>query len=466
MRIVTDKNPKPLLRTFFAIATLLAGCSGLNERAEKYYEAELYQDAIKIYEEVLANNPSDRDALNGISKAKRRYAEQKILQARMSRIGGNQQNSLNLLLEATNLLASPSQRIEGSVISSLEEERAGAFKYFNHTISASLNSNLPLKAFDFFQRYSSIFSQTENMATMGTIKSRIWNSGKTQCKVLKDSGRDKLGFFAAFSTSFCNVWEDQKRSPTTDEKLKESTLYGSVSISVQIGGASSLALSEIKRRLEESFRSSKWYSPLGKRQAAVKMNGRVIISNHQEPDVKVKQYTVSIPFTTQATQVINGTPVSMPRTITKNVPRSHAYSGYNHTQFLLINVSGSVNLQEGNVPLALSEKLEEVSFVHNNSVPEIGLYPEDKRVTSPDDFLANQSQLLADTMGSKLGELWKNLYCEPRNRNISLAETGEQVLRCLSAHGVEEPPNFVNIWFSKYFGLKADRATQLLGFRR
>jgi tetratricopeptide (TPR) repeat protein len=436
-----------------AIVALLAGCTSLDERADKYYEAELYPEAIRIYEKSLAKDPSDQGALKGIAKAKRKYAEQKILQARMSRIGGNQQNSLNLLSEATQLLASTNQMVEGRVLSSLEEERSGGFRYFNENISAALKSNLPLKALDFFQTYSSIFSEPQNISNLESIRSRISIAGKGQCKVLRDSGRSDLGFFAEFSVSFCKVWEGHKRSPATDGKLKQSGLYGNVSLSLHVDGASSSANSEIKRQLKESFDSSKWYSPSGKRVAAIRVIGRVTRTSHQEPDIKMKQYTESVPFTTEA------------RTIYKNISRSHAYSGYNHTQFLFLTLTGSLHLMESDIPLAISEKLEETSFVHNNSIPAIGLYPEGDRSTSQDDFLASKSKILADTMKSKLNELWKNLYCAPKNKNISIAETGEQVLRCLSAHDSNAPPAFVNIWFTKQFGLKADRTIQLLELR-
>src|SRR4051794_18068864 len=95
---------KKWFRYFWVLAVLVAflGCSSLKKKAQESLEAGSYDRAMQLFEQYLRKNPDDSEALQGLKDARHGWIDKKLISVRMARLAGNQQQALDLLLEALN----------------------------------------------------------------------------------------------------------------------------------------------------------------------------------------------------------------------------------------------------------------------------------------------------------------------------------------------------------------------------
>src|SRR5262245_54526784 len=155
----------PLLRrsrisragTLAAILVLTA-CSTLHRQARDRMKAGSYEEAVALYDRILLEDPKDSEAAAERAKAREKYIDQKLLVVRRSRVGGNLQNSVDLLLEIVTKENEWHSFPGGAVAYTQDEESAEALKYVGHLVHAALSRDLPLRGYVLTTRYAPIFS--------------------------------------------------------------------------------------------------------------------------------------------------------------------------------------------------------------------------------------------------------------------------------------------------------------------
>lgn len=482
-----------------AIATmaLSSGCNTARKRAEKFFEAEAYEDAAAAYEEVLRDDPNDADATIALQICRNKIIATKLIEVRLSRMAGNKQNSLDMLHAV--VVSENGWKVfpKGQVAFTQEEEATFALTYLTSKVRSSLARNLPMPADMLIKKYRPIFEGNLSVK-FGKLAQATQSAGKARCDSFSRMASNETGaYYAYFVRRFCAYWGVPQREVASTDQFRQSELFGKVNVSTHIDGIASEVAATLSESVRESFLASPWHDAKGHKTVAIALSGRFIRKNSVQPINLVHEYTVQIPYVEyvpvtktrqvpynstqyrcdsvfvngQYTQICGNVPVTEYRTeyYTENEPvtryrtepRSQPYEANKHYQLLGLVLTGEVRLGKYVRPIALTEKSEKDGIQHDWNLPAIGLFPSSPNLPDPLEWLKEQSKLVGYRVNVIGDELWDNLYCKPQVKDRSVAAQGERVNRCLKLK-LGTPPAFADKWYESVVGLKVSEVKDAL----
>lgn len=477
-----------LCTALVALTLFLEGCSTAHKRAEKYLEAQAYDDAASTFEEILREDPKDADAVIGLQVARNKIIDTKLIQIRLSRMAGNQQNAIDMLLNLVDAENSWKLYPKGQVAFTQAEESSLALSFLKTKVKEYLAKKHPLPADIQLKRYRPIF-EGDLVTKFSMLQGEVQKYGRNRCENLSSEGSSKnLPYYAYFIRRFCAYWGGPQRETASTDDSRLAELFGRVEVTLRIKGIPQELSGVLTETLRDSFSDSPWYDPKGKKTVRVILDGDFLKRHEKEAVRLVHQYTEQVPYTAyvpvmqsrqvpyssssyqcdtvyggygQSAQVCGYVPVTKYRTeyytetvaVTqyREVPRTQPYEADKHYQFLGLLVKGRVEFGSYQKVIEITEKSEETSFQHDWNLPEIGLTPKALELPDPLDWLKDQGKSVATQTAEAGSQLWTNLFCKPQVKDRSIASQGDQVHRCLKQH-LGDPPKFAEKWYDSIIG--------------
>ena len=473
---------------------LMAGmtaCSSLQKKAEADFQAGAYEEAIATYDQILAKDPTDSDAVAGRLKARQKLIDTKLIEVRRTRMAGNEQNGIDILNHLVTLEDKWGYYPGGPVAYTQEEESGEAMRFLDGEVASALKQSFPLRASYLLTHYGKIF-QGDLAGAYGRAVALVRTSGRRGCEQIATGTGPAKPYFDEFVQRYCAHWgvTPAKLSVAGRRKLKQ--LYRSISSRIQIEGLPAELTPVVAQDLEQAFEQTPWFDVNGSLVLPVTVSGKFDKQRTEVPENRVYSYTVQVPYTdyepvekqhdvpyTEYQYLCNGgtcanTPITKYRSESywdnepviryRDDPRTQPYSGTRISQVLQLTAAGKARFVSGEEPFSLVDKSEMSGFESQWNLPDIGLKPEHANVPDSLAWLKAQASRLGTRLNVAANRLWEDEYCQPSEGAASLASSGEQVHRCLRGKP-SQIPKFVSLWYQDHLGVSVSQADDILGLK-
>lgn len=475
------------------ILLLNVSCSSFKSKGEDFFEQGAYEDAVANYERAVAEDPNDAEAVAGLRKSREKLIDTKLLEVRKSRLAGNPQSGLDMLLQLVERESKWNFYPMGAVASTQQEETKEALAFLRLRVSQALAKQLALQAHWLVKVYGLIF-QGKAQQFLSAESDKTRRQGRQQCSRFQKAALPSLPYFTAFVEKFCAEF-NLAFSSASAEASRLSELSGKLKLTSQVQGLGPGQLAYFRQALEQSFFETPWYDPKSSRAVRVTLSGQYSYTHDQTPERRVHQYYVQVPYTVyervrRTKQVPYETheyrcdsygvrdpgqpcqyvPVTrfktdeyydtVPTTKYRSESRSQEYTGVSHLQKMDLAVDGLFILAGNRRTISLSDRKEDRGFEHTWDMPDIGLTPKSSSLTDPDRWLEARANDLSVQLRTQSVNLWRDLYCKP-GKEGSMAETGNQAHKCLRLD-LDRPPPFAEQWYQTHFGLSVAEARMIL----
>jgi len=479
------------------IPLLLASCTSLSKKAREYFEAGDYEESVRTYDQALQKDPGDAAAIAGRAEAREKLIDVTLLRVRQSRLAGNAQNAIDMLLdlvERENAWGFAPKN--GAVASTQDEESAEAFRYVQSEVRTALPSHHPLRAEFLLNHYRAIF-QGPWQAPADGLRKLARGARENACRRFVAASPAPGAYYLEFLEKVCagRGALPKQMAQVTHRKFDE--LYRGVKVTAKLEGFPEGYAAVLEDDLRQGLIKTPWFDARGAKMLTVTLSGRFAVEQTEKPEERLHNYWVSIPYTayeeqprsrevpyfsteTQCSPGASGTPTcidvpvtryrtenyteTVPVTRYREEPRVQAYTGRERTQTLTVFVNADAAFASVRRQFGVNEKAQDRGFEHDVSMPSIGLYPSQANLRDPQTWLKEQTGKLTGFIEDSGNSTWENLYCRPLAKHLSVAETGEQVHRCLRRQ-LPEVPKFVEDWYQRNLGISVAEADELFGTR-
>lgn len=455
--------------TLGAMASLLlCACSSAHKKAEKFMDAGLYDDAARVYEEILTKSSDDEDAVIGLKKARDASVDKRLIEVRMARLGGNQDLALNLLLQVVELEKQWKLIPAGKVAFTQDEEKAFGLQFFQAKIGRDLREKKPLRGEYSLRKYRTLFSG-EPSGRYRALQSQVQELGKNHCQTewKKDLSKGKP-FYTLLLKQVCSFWGETVSVHPDDLASLGALLFGSIQVRAKIEGLSEESRALWEEGVSKVFRGLAWFDQVGKKKLDVVITGSLLESKSKNSRHQIHYYSVSEPYTeyVKVRKAIAGQPGKYTeevekRTSYRSVQKEHPYLAYEIEQILKLNVNAPVALGEPSpILVGQSGETSAKGIEHYENIPMIGL--SSKRVTleSPVAFANEQGKLFIKKFEKSLKSRWVELFCGSNALGGGPTEGAESAAKCLRQR-TEEPIPLIDEWLQKVFGIQSQELRQM-----
>ena len=473
----------------FSIIFLISACTTPQQRAEKLMQNEAFEEAALVYEQIIAKNPKDAEAAVGLRRAREKTIDTKLIQVRMSRLGGNDQNAADMLLKI--ILNENQWQLypSGKAQYTQEEEKDFSLGYLTRKIEKANSDQFPLLSLFILKKFAPIFDGAQSKR-MSVLQAKTKSRGLDICKKLVALRRRELPYFSLWVKDFCGTFSNDSTEAASFQVEQLKGLFSQVSLKGNIEGLSQSDYAGLQQALLEGLKTSVWYDPKGANRAEVRLDGSFSNDHTTQSIQQFHSYTIQEPYTDYELQTRSREvpytdtearidpysgrlehqsvtkyrsefyQESIPVTAYRNVPMSQPYGAIQHRQVLLLALSGEVNFGENHWILSFNERSDQSGIEHHVSMPDIGLFPKSLNLPNPTTWLKGQTQNVKSAFEKKSSELWDSLYCRPSDGS-SIAASGEQVLKC-GRNRSKQPPEFVLKWYQDNLGVTPEQANEVM----
>ena len=485
----------PTIVAVLSLVFLATACTSTQKRAEENLQAGNFEAALPLYERLHKSKPSDPAIAAGLETARDGVVSKRLISVRTTRMAGNQEQALNLLLETVQAEIQWGYGPKAKVAFTQSEEAGFALPYFEQRVKLALSEKHPLQAEVFHQRYQSVFQGGETVTRYAAAGARIKSAGKERCKEFGAKVTGAQPYYSEFVYRFCaHSGAEAPRDPARIAKSRSADLYKSVELSGEVAGLPSELVPSLQEAIRLGFEASPWFDGEGQKVAAVKITGKYTL-DHQKDFVKeVQNYTVSEPYQELAkvtkirkvdytvTEMVRdprtGASIQQPITrqrdeayetqeiVTRNrdVAKVYQYNALRHRQKIELQVSGEGELGPRRTSFDLHEMASREGMEHDLDVPEAKLKPSRPNLIEPHGWTRENFGHVRSQISERASTLWASLYCSAGDAGTDLASTGNQVHRCLRAKPAGVPP-YVNEWYVQNLGVPYAEADRLLSTR-
>lgn len=446
-----------------------------------------YDAALEEFSQMLQENPRDSRALEGIRRARAGVISGRLLSVRFARLGGNNEQALEMLRQIVADEKKWGVYPAGAVFSTQRAETEEGIHHFSNTIDSYLADQHPLAARLYFEKYRDIFWQESTLSATRDLQERISRTGRSSCsKLLKDVNRDSV-YFREFAERYCRYWGSENAMTKATSTAFAGIYYGAVALDANISNLpQESGTGLLREKLQLALESSPYFDPRSSNTLNVQLVGR-FASSMQDNIVNLEHsyfdrepYTEysevkkqrSIPYdelvrvSTSSEKVImrriKTEEYTEQRAVTKyrRIAKIHAFIGSKYSQALSLRLDGQTLVEGHKVDLNLVEGGHRDGVAHDLELPEIGLHRQPRQLIEPVPWLREKAALLGIGFSEKLDNLWFDLYCTPALRG-TVAVDAELVHKCRrSRRGADS--EIVVRWFQSQFGVSPSQA--LLAF--
>lgn len=485
MRYLPRALPTKLMLLTFIL--LLNACSSLHDKAQTLMDNKAYSEALKIYAEIIQSDPKDEKALIGQKKAREGMINQKLIEVRLTRLAGDNEHSLEMLLEIIKNVRDWNLYPTGAVAFTQEEESGYAVRYIAQVVTTSLNEHKPLRAAYYLYRYHLLFSQS-HMDTLQEMRKDVVNSGKAHCHKLEKDCKSTRPYQSHFTILYCQYWEEKRINVIPGDKK----LFSKIDLITEIKNTEEPMNDEAKIFFDKAFEKTAWYDPEGPQTLNLQLDGEYSFNQTVEDLTLTHAYKEMEPYEShELIQTKKNVPYTEFKTITRadgkletvsvnsyrqvedtemgtvtrmrEVTQYFPYKAKQITQTVALSAKIKQNILTSPIEWSSQVNSREVFIEHNNNLPGYGLRPQHPKIKNSEEcFLASMEKLSFEYQ-QRWHDLWVQKFCQSPSSKLKKEELADYALRCLRETKLN-PPIFARTWFQNEIGLEIPKALEVLKF--
>jgi hypothetical protein len=472
---------------------ILMSCSSVLIRARELAAHREWDTAHSLWVEYLNSNPQHAEALEGKRKAEEEIVSDRLVGIKNAREAKDLTEALARMEALLELQSRWGYKLDFYSAAYQAKELRTLWSEIESRAKFNISRKQPFKALLVFSNYPNIFSSTPEKIRL-EVKKDLFASLDSRCSQL----RSELALAGPRSNELfiklCKGAFVQNRALASVSENVDR--FNSIRSVININGVPKEVYPVFSESVEAAFKGSQWYSEKSNKALTLKVEGHMSLKVTEKRVVKNHEYSVNIPYTQYVPQmrfvqepydtteyrcvwaysqnICGNVPVvkyrSVPRwenvpvTRYRTEPRVYTFfadevrnSGVAVIKTSYIGVTGK-NL------VTITEQLNELKHVHNESMPEIGLQPEQDRGSSASDWVKQVATLVSSKVEGSMAETWRRYVCGAIKGHNKSKHLPENILRCEQFADTDREKQLIEDWYKKTFGLKQDELERVASF--
>ena len=467
-------------------ALFSAGCSTLHSKASKLMDEKVYDKAEAIYQEILKSNPKDEKAMIGLKKAREGTISTKLIEVRQLRLGGDSEQSAEVLLRVLNSLRDWNVYPTGAVAFTQAEEMDFAVRDIEEQARIALAQNHPLRIAYLIERYRGFF-QEKKMGALGSLRARASERGLDNCRTRLKSTPKDLTYYREFLARQCVYWGDQR--PDLKEPISHG-LFNQLTIQGMIAGLPETMKARFENDLQGVIQKSPWFDPAGPKKLSAAFDGAYKFQSDRRPMTYTHAYEEQEPYTSEEwVTKTRSRPVTVTKsytqpdgklgtmttteyasetyteretvTRTRTVTRHFTYYGTEIEQNMSLN--STVRIPLLGPPAALTAAVADRNLTSESQthIPSKGLNARTAVIRNENEWFDQILPKWRKQNADQLRDLWRQAYCAGLASEAAHAKQGNSVFQCLRDDTLAPPPG-MNAWLERHEGVSAAQLRAVL----
>jgi hypothetical protein len=482
------QRPLRLLLTglsFCLCFMLLSACSTLHSKAQQLYDEHAYEEAQRIYLEILQSDHNDTKALIGLKRTREGLISKKLIEIRQHRFGGNTEQAAEELRKVLLELKDWSLYPSGAVAFTQSEETEYAVRSLMGEVSLALQLGHPLRAAYLLDHYH-LFFQGRTLPLLERLHKDAAVRGLERCRSGLQSADPTFTYLREFLSKVCIFWGDPKvelKKPLVHDLFNKFVIRAT---DTQLSDSLRVRL-EID--LQNLFTESPWYDPMGPKSLSLNYSSRYAFKTDRRAAIFTHAYQEQEPYTaTEWVTKHRSHPVSVTKSFTqadgkvgtlttteyqdetysesetvtrmRTVTKSFEYNGTEISQDIALRSEVRAGLTSEPAVLTAAVTDRNATAESQTEIPSQGLYARTAKVYDENVWF---TQILGQWHKQNLEQLralWRNLYCRGFSSDASTAQQGNTVFRCLRTS--DSAPEFVQSWLNSNEGIDFDQLRSII----
>lgn len=434
-----------------AVVLCVSACSTLSKQAKEQLANKNYDEALVLYDRLVAEKPNEGEALEGQRKSREGVIDKNLIRVRLARIGQNYQESLDLLRSIVLKEREWNLYPSGAVAFTQLEETNEAKKIINQELYSILKEKKPLKVLYWVERYKLLFDE-KFQVYLSNFKNSATQEGQIQCKAWTKTTNADAPFWSQFVKRFCTTMGLEQKIPTYDKKL-----YAKAELKLDKPTLPITLQQMIAADLSKAFKSTGWFDIASPRNMNLTLTSSYMFNESRSPQGQTHSYTVSVPFTEYVEREKvdaqgNKTKVSEPVTRYRDEQRFYNFVGTSVHQKVQFQTSLKSDVNHL-TPINFNFDKTVQDFVHSENMPSIRLYPQPAINTKPEAFWLTQiSAEYAAEFKKSIVTDFKSAFCNTLSESMVTNTLTDKSLLCLR-ETLNAVPDVVSRHFQNKFGL-------------
>ena len=485
------KNLKNCILLLVLVFTV--GCSTTRKRARELTLNRNWTDAHGLWLEILSDDPKDTEAISGKHKTEEEIISEKLVAIKNSRESKDMEEALNRMDALLALEAEWEYKLDFYSATYQGNEMRILWREIESRAKFQLAKKRPLKAISYISKYPNVYSAVpENVKK--SIKASLNSQLNQKCleyntQLAMEGPRSKALF-----EKICSKTVSRNIASIEEEEDK----YSNAKCSIKIDGLPKNMNDVFREAVAASLRESPWYSSSAKNPLIINLNGHISLNVDRQSTIQNHEYTVKIPYTVYVPTLkyrsepysdseykcvygyggsycgyVNVTKYRQvsywdtePVTRYRDESRVYRYVAQEIKQSGVGVLKIHFSDQNGSHIVAVSEELNETNYVHNESMPNIGLRPQTHEGTSAVDWVKNVAGSVSVKLSEALKDSWKKYVCGKISEKKDLSKYSENVLRCKEFADLDSEKEIIKTWYQSTFGVSEDELEQSVEFEK
>lgn len=490
---INEMHRMSLNKLPFFIFVLFQACSSDLKRAEKLLSEKSPHEALPIFEKVLAKDPGNEKALQGVRKSKIEVLSQDLISVRMLRLAKNSEAQIQVLESYLSKEKNWGALEQSAALAQTKnEEITEAIKILFREVETEIAAKRSLPALAKILFHKNIWNSRKTEAT-SDLYQRALLLGQAGCTTLQRSWKSKADFYLEkFQSTYCAIFDQVHHIKLSDSLPAE--LGGNLEVAFLNAKLESDLGIQLQKILENAYKKSPFYEGPSTSIPNLRLLGsyteqhsfEFLQKTHHyeekqffkrmEPTTRTRTYkktAVTKKWSDSLKQIIE---VNEPFDVTesfvesvevddfKMVAKNYHYQSLLKEQKLSFQVTGDFwtdSSSEERKLLKFQESIFEVGEEHQVNLPSIGLTPKESLLTNSNQWKIQKLEELEKTFHSSLTSLWQKRYC-PDEKLIS----DEGMMRCerlfQNDDNFNTAPPQLNAWFEKNFHVSYETFKKIL----
>lgn len=435
------------------LITSLTACSSLVDKGDKLYESGLYNEAADFYQRAIERDPDNIEARLGLNQTRYKIIDRGLIEVRMMRLSSNHTAAAEKLEQILRDESNWNIVLDGPITSTQAEETRYASYWLLKQAEVFANSSNPDTFRWFLYTYRQLIANGQLVGKLTTYHDAVWAKGKQQCQALVKDVKGQRFFLKEFTEKYCGAWNQStnlKVDPQDNSRFKQ--LLPDIQLTQNLNRNQNQfhTINAGADSLNEQFRNSLWYSPMGSSALKLSIDGNVNYRHRQSRETRQANYTTDSKIVRKGE---DGKDISE----TVSVNHTHPYIAFVHKETLALNLKYTSFINRNAISRSINKPTKKTSVAHNEELPAANLHPKKAKLMNITTVVAEQiNQLNTGYLGA-LEQFWIRTYCDQTNHT---SPSGEQIMRC----GAAKPDDtYINNWFVQKWGIDYQQMAELYG---
>lgn len=433
---------KPRLLCLF-VFVVLSSCTTQFKKAQNLIEEKNYDEALVILEKLVADDPQDADYKVGLKKAREGVIDQSLIRVRLTRLGSNPAESLELLRSVFEQQNTWGLFPTGAVAFTQSEEVSEAFITLKNEILSLKKSKKPLRVMYLSRRYNILFSEKQNQYFQEQYVAAA-NDAKKFCLEHASLATSETYFYNQLIAKWCKLTEQKATIPPSKPHLFKLAHFKNA----QTQNTAADTFQKIfEQKFNELFQKSEWALAASEQNLIFNYTGNFDLLQSQAYEFKQHSYIYKSPYTQSTTQSVTDPATGKTQTQTINETKYREETKYfpyqayveKQTVHARVQLSSLQPLSISTVEESFSDSAQKES--HSFMVPAVSLYPSTTgKIYTQLEWLDKSSQAISMALMNKLEFFFHSNYCDSLQDTQKKASFFDQALICLRQKTLNKKP--------------------------